>query len=123
MAKGRSAKPYVEGPRKQMTVAWKKLVLEKLAANKIAKLRPANLSQLSTDTHADKRGIYQTFNLEIDPPQMSSAYVDEICRVLGIGPPMLESSHDPELERDLDVFRALSPARRKAFLALMLTDK
>lgn len=99
-----------------MTVAWKQLVLDRLGTNKKIKKKPMNLSQLSVSVHADKRGIYETFDLDREPPQMASAYVDEICRVLEIGLPMLESSHDTELERDLDVVRSMSPAKRKAML-------
>jgi hypothetical protein len=116
MTRGRRAKPYKEGPRKQMTLAWKRHVIATLGANKKAGRKPANLAQLAATLKADKRGIYVTFDLELEPPQMSSAYVDEICELLDIAPPMFETSGDDEVERDLDVVRALSTEDRRALM-------
>jgi hypothetical protein len=117
MAKGKRPKPYVEGPRKQMTIAWKRLVLTTLETNKREKRKPGNLSQMSKMIPgSDKTGIYRTFDPDMDPPQMSSAYVDEICELLRIPPPMAETSDDPNLERDLDVVRAMPPEVRRAWI-------
>lgn len=118
MSKGRRAKPYKDGPRKQMTIAWKKLVIAKLAENKKLGKTPANPAQLAAAVDADKRGIYETFNLDRDPPQMSSAYVDEICETLQIPPPMAEASQDVDLERDLTIVRAMSPEDRRALIEI-----
>jgi hypothetical protein len=118
MAKGRRAKPYKDGTRKQMTLAWKKRVLAALDENKRTGKQPANLAQLASVLKADKRGIYVTFDVDAEPPQMSSVYVDDICELLNIAPPMLEASTDDELEKDLQTIRTLSPEDRRALIEI-----
>lgn len=103
-----------------MTVEWKKLVLATLEANEKAGRKPANLAQLAKMIPADKRGTYVTFDLELDPPKISSVDVDRICEILKIAPPMVASSvDDPDLERDLDVVRAMNPETRRALIVLL----
>jgi hypothetical protein len=117
MAKGRKGKDYREGPRKQMTIAWKLLVTKTLADNEKEKREPANLSQLSKMIPgSDKTGIYRTFSLELEPPQMSSVYVDDICALLKISPPLVEATSDAETERDVETFRALDAETRSLLL-------
>jgi hypothetical protein len=106
-----------------MTVAWKELVIATLTDNKKKGRKPSNLAQIASALEADKRGIYETFNLEREPPQMSSAYVDQICEILHIAPPMVEASSDPDLERDLDVVRGMDPESRRALVLLAKTLK
>lgn len=109
-------KPYKEGVRKQITYAWKLRVLDKLAENKTKGVRPANLAQLAKEINADKRGIYVTFDLDQD--QNSSAYVDDICRVLGISQPFAETGDD-DLESALEYVRKMDPQKRRAWMAAL----
>lgn len=122
MAKGRRAKPYVKGPRKQMTMAWKRLVVARLAENERSGKQPANTAQLAKAVGSDKRGMYVTLDLDLplDEQQMSSAYVDAICDVLKIGQPLVESSDDRQLEQDVAIFRQLDAETRSHMLALAL---
>jgi hypothetical protein len=128
MAKGRKSKDYIDGPRKQMTMTWKRTVMDRLAINKKSGAKPANIAQLAKSVGADKRGMYVTFDLSLplDEQQMSSAYVDAICAELGIAPPLVESSSDAQLEQEIVIFRSipaeeraliLDPEIRKAFAA------
>lgn len=94
--------------RRAMTPAWKQLVLDRLAANKLADRPPSTLSALAREVDADKRGIYETFK----PDQLTSVYVDAICDVLQIDAP----SHEPHEAADLEV-RALSSTKQDALLA------
>lgn len=118
MAKSRQAKHYVEGPRREMTIAWKERVHAKLAEFKKTGKQPANLSQLAKMIPSDKAGIYRAFDLEADDPQtaLSAHYIDRICTLLLIEPPAHVG--DEQLERDLDVIRSLDPETRAAIIAI-----
>ncbi len=94
-------KPYREGPRREMTAAWKQSVRDALAANKVAKKFPINQSQLSRalgllrgTEPPDRTAITHMF------AGRSSGLVDDICQVLGIPPPMVphaEPDSEPEV--------------------------
>jgi hypothetical protein len=118
MTGARHPKPYVKKPRKQMTRAWKERVLARLEENDAADRMPRNPAELARMLKADKAGMYATFDLERDPPQMSSSYVDAICDLLDIGPPMVESNEDAELEADLEIIRHMPADARRDLMVI-----
>ena len=118
MGKARHPRTYNEGQRKQMTPEWKALVLARLKENKRNGKKPgsigamANMLLSSDGKKADKTGIGRTFNTD----QTSSSYVDAICELLEIAPPLAETSPDPELEKDLAYLRDMDPDRRREIM-------
>lgn len=98
--------------RREMTPAWKQRVLAVLAANKEAKREPSTLAGLAKAVKADKRGIYVTFETD----QTASSYVDAICEVLGIEPPLQEPEEQRQAARDEDLLRRLDPDQQAAVL-------
>ena len=127
MGDQRHPKPYVKGVRKQMTPVWKQTVIDRLADNKEKKLEPSDLAALARAIDADKSGIYKTFQLErldSDPPdwkpQTSSAYVDAICQLLEIDPPLQEiSPSDSDLDKELSRIRALPEDQQKRWIEII----
>ncbi len=99
------AKKDSKGAAREMTPEWKALVLAKLAENKRNKQSPATLAELTRRINADKRGIYVTFKTD----QTTSKYVDAICSVLEIDPPLTKPTSDEEKLRAL-------PSERQALL-------
>lgn len=121
MPGARHPKPYKEGPRRQITIPWKKRVEAKLAANKEAtpRIEPWNIEQLGRLVGAKKAGLNKTFDLKREPQQLTSKYADEICDILGIAPPLIEAESDTEdFIRDVQLLRRLTPEARRD---LMLT--
>lgn len=114
MSTARHPKPYNKGPRKQMTPAWKARVVEKLKENEAAGASPANLAEMAALlAKADKAGIYRTFNT----PQMSSSYVDAICELLEIAPPLVEAT-DEDLQQDIEILRSMPRDARRDLMAI-----
>jgi hypothetical protein len=102
--------------------AWKLRVEAKLKENEKAGIKPASIAELARllpgGKPEDKAGLYRA--LDPDGVQRSSKDVDAICELLGIGPPLVESDEDEELQGDLEVIRSLSPdARRELMVALI----
>jgi hypothetical protein len=120
MGGARHPKPYVEGKRKQMTIAWKRRVQAKLDENAKAGIKPSTVADLARMLRrgkgADKAGLYRALDPESD--QTASADVDEICHMLGVGPPLVESDEDEELQGDLEVIRSLSPDARRELMVI-----
>ncbi len=109
---------YKPGTRKQMTRDWKMRVKAKLEKNKEAGIRPGNIPELAAliapGNKNYKPGLYRA--LDPDGDQVSSADVDVICRLLNIDPPLVEAESDEDLQRDLDIIRALSREDRRAVI-------
>jgi hypothetical protein len=117
MGRARHPKPYKKG-KSQITIPWKRRVLAKLAQNKLAKKQPANLEQLKDSVGATKGALNSTFDLEKDPPQLTSAYATDITEMLGIEPPLIEADDDSEdLLRDIKVLRSLTDEARGEMMA------
>ena len=93
MAPAKHPKPYKEG-KTQVTVPWKKRVLAAIAANKEAKVKPLNIDQLKDIVGAKKGSLNRLLKLDLDPPQLTSAFVSEISNELGVLPPVLEEETD-----------------------------
>lgn len=111
MGRARHPKPYKDG-RRQVTVPWKRRVLTKLDENKKTGRTPANREQLNNAVGAPK-GVVNKL-LDIDNDQMTNAYVDEICEVLQIAPPLIEEDDDDEeFVRDVIFLRTLSRDARR----------
>lgn len=109
---------YKDGPRKQMTKDWKVLVHKRLVENGNAGNEPSTVGNLAAKIGADKAGLLRT--LDPEGTQTSSSYVDEICEMLDIDPPMIEyQAPDDELERELDKLRQLPPEKRDALLEFL----
>lgn len=119
MSKARHPKPYKKG-KKPITVGWKKRVRAKLEANEKTGTKPDNLAELARIIDADKRGIYVTFDLDREPQQMVSAYVDEICKALGVAPPLADLDDDEGFVRDVRAISGLSPEIRRSIVELAL---
>ncbi len=119
MGKARHPKPYVDAPAKQITVPWKRRVLAKLASNKEAKIRPWNIDQLRLEVDAKKGGLNKTFDLEREPPQLTSKYADQITELLKILPPLVETDEDDEdFVEDVLLLRTLTRGARRDLMAL-----
>jgi hypothetical protein len=125
MGKARHPRGYKKGPRKQMTPEWKKLVLMTLEANERANVSPRNIPELADmipDEKCEKGGIHRM----LKSGQVSSVYVDDICDILKIPPPLValaSSGADSELERDLDVVRRLPREFRREWIDLLLKSE
>lgn len=98
-------KEPMKGEAREMTPEWKAAVIAKLADNKKHKRSPDSLAELARRVGADKRGFYVTFKTN----QTTSKYVDAICAVLEIDPPLVKPTGDE------GQIRALS-AERQAML-------
>lgn len=118
MADARHPKTYKEG-KSQVTVPWKRRVIAKLEENDKNEAAPANIEQLRKMVKAPKAGLNKLFDLKRDPPQLTSGFVDDITKVLGVLPPVLEDDKDdPDFARDVLLLRSLDVQVRRA---LMLT--
>lgn len=95
-------------------------MLAKLEENKRAKKSPANREQLNDAVDAPKGSINNLLNLERSPPQLTSVYVDEICDVLKIAPPLIEAdTDDEEFVRDVMLLRKLTRDERRDALRVV----
>lgn len=118
MPDARHPKPYKDG-KAQVTVPWKRRVLAKIAENKTAKHQPINIDQLALIVKASKGSLNKLLKLDHVPPQLTSAFADEITEVLGILPPVVEDDDDdPDFARDVLLLRSLDADARRD---LMLT--
>jgi hypothetical protein len=116
MGMARHPKPYKKG-KAQVTVPWKRRVLAKLAENKKAGLRPSNIDQLAEIVGAKKGGLNRL--LDLDKMQLTSGDADEVTKVLGILPPVLENDgDDPDFARDVLLLRSLEPAARQDMMMI-----
>lgn len=118
MSGARHPKPYKDG-KAQVTVPWKRRVLEKLEKNKKAspQIRPSNIDQLADIVGAKKGSLNRLLDLETD--QLSSSFALEISEVLDVLPPVLEEDgDDPDFARDVTLLRSIDPSARRD---LMLT--
>ena len=120
MGDSRHPRPYRKGIRKQMTIAWKQRVLDRLAENERNDVAPRSLAELARMLRADKRGIYVTFDLGAKKPQTASVYVDAICQILNIDPPMQETPQtDDELEQEMNELRKLPVERQREWVSVI----
>lgn len=118
MLGARHPKPYKDG-KAQVTVPWKRRVLAKLAENKKAKHRPANIDQLAEIVKASKGSLNKLLKIELQPPQLTSAFAEDITAILRILPPVLEEDDDdPDFAGDVLLLRSLDVGARRD---LMLT--
>ncbi len=114
MGGARHPKPYNEGPRRQVTIPWKRRVLAKLKENREKKIEPANIGQLRGIVGAPKGSLDALLDLEREPQQLTSTYVDEIDAVLGTTPPLVETDEDDEdFARDVQILRTLTRESRR----------
>lgn len=118
MGRARHPKSY-KGNRKPVTLEWKRRAIAKLEGNKRAGRQPANPEQLRAAVKAKKGSMNKLLDLERKPQQNTSAYVDEICAVLEMDPPVFDVKRDEDLERDIEVFSTLPPEERAAYVVLM----
>ncbi len=117
MGGARHPKPYKDGKKEQVTVPWKRRVLAKIATNKAAGSRPANIDQLAEIVGAKKGGLNRL--LDLKKTQLTSGDAREITRVLGVLPPVVERDEDdPDFARDVLLLRSLDVESRRD---LMLT--
>jgi len=88
MADARHKRSYTKGSRQQMTPAWKQSVKDLLAQNEKDGKYPANQKELADAVaellgkDVDKSAINRMFAAS------TSSYVDPICLILGLPPPM-----------------------------------
>lgn len=109
MGDARHKRKYPPGKREQMTARWKQQVRDRLAENSENDIYPRNQSEL-----ADAIGVHKTAITTMFRAQ-ASKLVNEICRILKIGPPMAERVGD-----DLDDFiQKLSDEKRERALAIL----
>lgn len=79
------------------------------------KKRPWNIEQLRLMVDA-KKGSINTL-LDLDKEQLTSTYADDINRVLGIEPPLIEQDgDDEEFIRDVRTLRSLDADSRRALM-------
>jgi hypothetical protein len=116
MNRARHPKEYKKG-KSQVTLPWKRRVLSRLAENKRANKTPANREQLNDAVAAPKGSVNGLLDLDRDPPQLTSAYADEISELLQIAPPLLEEDgDDEEFVRDVMFLRTLTRDERRDLL-------
>lgn len=119
MGGARHPRPYVDRPRRQVTIPWKRRVIAKLAANEKDGKRPFKIEQLKDLVDATKGSLNELFDLEREPQQLTSKYADAINEVLGIAPPLLEADDDDEeFIRDVELLRTLTPETRADLMSL-----
>ncbi len=113
MGVARHPKSYKAG-KSQVTVPWKRRVIAKLAGNKKAGAKPANIDQLADLVGAAKGGLNGLLDLDRRPPQFTSADERAITELLKIIPPVLEEDEDdPDFAKDVLLLRALDPDSRR----------
>jgi hypothetical protein len=118
MGGARHPKPYKDGKR-QVTIPWKRRVLAKLKDNEKRGHKPAKIEHLRDLIGAPKGGLNTLFKLDKDPPQLTSAYVDEILEVLEIAPPLVEEDADDEqFVRDVELLRRLTDEARRDLMLI-----
>lgn len=104
-----------------MTREWKLAVKAKLADNKAEKIRPRNIPELCVDLGLnkidDKGGMYKA--LDPNGDQVTSPYVDAICEILGIDPPMIAPTDDPYERAMLEIVRPLGPETKERIIAVL----
>jgi hypothetical protein len=84
---------HPEGPRIEMTPAWKQRVRDRLKENKAKGIYPRNQVELAEAVGAsDKSGITKMFKAD------GSVFVPDVCRVLNLPMPMQEYQEDDELD-------------------------
>lgn len=116
MSGARHPKPYKDG-KAQVTIPWKRRVLDKLAKNKASNARPCNIDQLADIVGAKKGSLNRLLDVEAD--QLSSSFALEVSEVLGILPPVLEEDgDDADFAADVTLLRSIEPTSRRD---LMLT--
>jgi hypothetical protein len=94
-------------------------VLAKLKRNEADGEHPANVGQLRVVVGAKKGNLDALFDLERDPPQLSSIYVEKITKRLGVEPPFLEEDgDDDDFVRDARMLRTLTHAARQRLMLL-----
>lgn len=116
MASARHPKAYPKGPGIPLTTAWKRKVLDVLAANEATGRTPASIRELSRMIGADPAGIGRM----LSGNQPSNKFTRKICALLGIDEPMIERpvARD-ELDEVIESLRRLSPERRKRALEML----
>jgi hypothetical protein len=109
----RHPKTYKDTPASPVTIPWKRRVLKKLKENEDANVRPCNIDQLKGLIGAAKGSLNKLLDLEREPAQWTTKYLDEITSALGVEPPLLETDDDdPDFVRDVQLLRSLSPDSR-----------
>jgi len=118
MVARRYPKPYKEGPRRQVTIPWKRRVLAQLEKNAQNGHAPANREQLNKLIEAKKGSVNKLLDLDREPPQLTSTYADEITALLKVAPPLVETDEDNDLElaRDVQILRSLEPGFRRSLM-------
>lgn len=118
----RHKKQYPEGPRREMTDAWKRLVLAKLAENAAEDppIEPSDKASLARLLHVDKSGLGRTLLPNHHPrSHRTSGLVDPICEILGIPAPTIAVT--PDDDELLGLVQALEPHQKRAVLDLIRT--
>lgn len=113
MGGARHPKRYKESPAKPVTIPWKLRVLAKLEDNKREGKQPANIDQLKDMVGAAKGSLNALLDLERDPVQWTTKYLDEINEALGVDPPLFETEEDDrDFWRDVQLLRSLTEESR-----------
>lgn len=110
-------KAYPTGGKKQVTAEFKERIRAELTA--LGKDHRWLESQLvGQDGNQASRGSVSKL---LGPKQSMSVWVDQICEVLDLAPPVAEVS-DPEEHRLLEAYRRLPASQRKHLLGLLGLD-
>lgn len=119
----RHPKQYPKGDPLMTTPEWKRLVRQRIEANKRDGKSPTSVKEIARLLKADPAGIYRM----LDGTQRTSKYAPRINELLNIQPAMVanpavtEAVGNDEFNRTVDRMRRLSPTRLKGALALMQT--
>ncbi len=121
MSRARHNGPHsTGGARKQMTPEWKAEVRQLL--------RDRDLSeQWLADRVTERRGLRKsmkrdTINKMLNR-QESSSLVDDVCVILGVGPPLtVPRRSDPETERLIELVLRATPEKRRGLILLLEDD-
>lgn len=107
MAPGRTRGPYPEGPKLQMTTAWKETVERRLV-------------ELGKDKAwlAGELGVHKATVGRMLGTQQTSSLVPQVVTLLGIALPLAEIQSMEESE-DIQDMRALEPEDREQVRALI----
>ena len=101
----RHKRQYPQGPRREMTAAWKALVIDAM------KRQGVDRTTLARMVGAHKTALTKMFKA-----QQSSALVDKICDVLNIPPPTVSPKEFDDLDKEIS---ALDREERERALVLI----
>lgn len=109
MGDARHKRPYMRGPRREMTEAWKRDV--------VAKLREIKMTRAALAAAVGAKSAASITQM-LGRTQHSSVWVDKVCRVLQIDPPSIGVAEGFEDEA-LRILRSLDPSDRELATAYL----